>query len=167
MERIYMVSEKELRTASLINENVDSAFLQRSILDAQEINLQQIIGSKLYNSLKKQIKDGVFKDPKYQILLDEYINPYLINQTMATISIPLQYKFRNAGIVTNNDMHYNSVRLDEVTYVERHYENLASFNANRMTDFIIENKTIFTEIDECSPIMLKRRTTAFPISFRK
>lgn len=51
MNTIYFISEKTLREQSLINDNVESSFISYAIKNAQMINLQEIIGSALYNSL--------------------------------------------------------------------------------------------------------------------
>lgn len=110
------------------------------------------------------------KSECYKTLMDEYIPQYLINQVMATITIPLHYKFRNSGIVTNTSEHYSSVNLNEVTYVEQHYKNLATFAANRMVEFILNNKEEFPEVETCtcgSQLQLKINNTKSPIYFRK
>lgn len=170
METVYFISEKELRSKTLINENVDAAYLNNAIITAQEVDLQQIIGTSLFNSLIAQIKAGQMKGPEYEKLMDQYISPYLINDVMAAITLPLHYKLRNSGVVTNNDTHYQSATLNEVTYVEQHYINLATFHANRMKEYIIKNKEVFDEIDCTCEDGLKfdtKKQTKSPIYFRK
>lgn len=167
MIQIYFISEKQLREATLINDNVEATYLNKAIMDAQEVGLQEVIGSALYDSLKEQVKVGEMKSEFYEKLMDEYVSQYLVNQVMATITIPLHYKMRNSGIVTNSDQHYNTANLNEVTYVEQHYKNLAVFNANRMVEFILNNKEEFPEINNCERwIKLTRDTTKSPIFFR-
>lgn len=149
MTNIYFISEKTLREESLINDNVDSSFILSAIRTAQDINLQEVIGTALFNSLKDQVVTGTFKSPYYERLMDEFIQPYLVNQIMSAIVIPIHYKFRNAGIVTNNDQHFQSSQLKDVEYVKTHYEHLAVFNANRIVEFLINNKEQFDEIQDC------------------
>lgn len=103
MRNIYLISEKELRQASMIDDNVDSTFLTYSIMQAQETGLQEVIGSELYESILKQVEEHTFLNDDYKTLLDKYIQPYLVNETTSQIVIPLQYKIRNAGIVIGND----------------------------------------------------------------
>lgn len=168
MTQIYFITEKQLREATLINDNTEATYLNKAIIDAQDVDLQQVIGSKLYKSLKEQVIAGEMKSEFYRTLMDEYIPQYLINQVMATITIPLHYKFRNSGIVTNADQHYNTASLNEVTYVEKHYKNLATFAANRMVEFILNNREEFPEIEECDTwLKLSKSNTQCPIHFRK
>lgn len=102
MDKIYLISEKQLRAESLINDNVDGVYINAAILSAQNIDLQEVVGTGLYNDICTKVVNKTITD-EWEILLEQYIHPYLINRVMANIAIPLQFKFRNAGIVTNND----------------------------------------------------------------
>lgn len=136
-ETIYFISEKTLREQSLINDNVEGMFLNSAIYNAQVINLQEVIGSELYNSLCEQVKEGEMRSEYYETLMDNYITPYLVNRVMSDICIPLHYKMRNAGIVMNSDQHYQTANLSDIQYVKEYYEHNAVFNANRIVEYIL------------------------------
>lgn len=169
MNKVYFISEKNLRAQSLINDNVDSTYLNSAILTAQTTNLKEVIGSTLYKKIEDLVISGDIKTEEhaiYQTLLDDYIQPYLINRIMSDICVPLHYKARNAGIVVNADQHFQSASLNEVEYVKNYYEHLSVFNANRVIEFIIKNKDIIPECDE-NWIKMSRNTTKSQIYFRK
>ena len=169
MNKVYFISEKNLRAQSLINDNVDSTYLNSAILTAQTTNLKEVIGTTLYNKIENLIISGDIKleeNSIYQILLDDYIQPYLVNRIMSDICIPLHYKMKNAGIVTNEDQHFQSASLNEVEYVKNYYEHLSVFNANRTIEFIMNNKELISECDE-NWIKISRNTTKSQIYFPK
>lgn len=168
MRNIYLISEKELRQASMIDDNVDSTFLTYSIMQAQETGLQEVIGSELYESILKQVEEHTFLNDDYKTLLDKYIQPYLVNETMAQIVIPIQYKIRNAGIVVGNDQHYQNMNMADVERVQESYKHKAVFNANRMIEFVLSHKESFTEI-MCSErwVKLQDQMNKCPLFFPK
>lgn len=167
-EKIYFISEKLLRQESLLQDNVDSAYLNNAILTAQNVGLQEVIGTSLYDSLREQVKAGEFKSDEYETLLSEYIQPYLVNRVMTDICVPLHYKFKNAGIAIANDQHFQTANLNELEYVKEHYEHLAVFNANRIIEFVLRNRSVFTEINTCEHwIKLSKNTSKSQIYFRK
>jgi len=145
MKNIYLISEKLLRQASMIDDNVDTVFLNYAILQAQETGLQEVIGTDLYDSILSQVESGTFKAPEYKTLVDKYIQPYLINETMAQIVMPIQYKIKNAGIVVANDQHYQTLTMSEVEKVQQSYQHKAVFNSNRIIEYILDNIEVFAE----------------------
>lgn len=167
MDKIYLISEKQLRAESLINDNVDGVYINAAILSAQNIDLQEVVGTGLYNDICTKVVNKTITD-EWEILLEQYIHPYLINRVMANIAIPLQFKFRNAGIVTNNDQHFQTASLTETEFVQNYYEHQAVFFANRIIEYVLNNKDVFC-INCCDEHWVKfsKNTTKAPIYFRK
>lgn len=145
---IYLISENTLKANSLIADNVDGMYLKSAIEDAQIQHLQPIIGTQLYKRICNDIKDGKLNDD-YKLLLDEYITPFLIQQTLSSIVIPLQYKLRNAGAVQNADEHMNAAGMKDAQYLMQYYANQASFYSNRLFEYLIENRNIYKEFATC------------------
>lgn len=140
--KVLFISEKTLKEDSLINNNVDAAFINSAIMTAQDIFLQPLLGSCLYEQLQNAIiAENLTADE--QKLIDEYITPYLEYRVMADIQIPLNYKFRNAGIISNTDTNIQTASLDDLKYLTDYYENRSGYYANRMTKFICKNSSKF------------------------
>lgn len=140
--KVLFISEKTLKEDSLINNNVDAAFINSAIMTAQDIFLQPLLGSCLYEQLQNAIiAENLTADE--QKLIDEYITPYLEYRVMADIQIPLNYKFRNAGMVSNTDTNIQTASLDDLKYLTDYYENRSGYYANRMTKFICKNSSKF------------------------
>lgn len=141
---IYLISENTLKSESYINDNVGGELLLPSIVTAQDIHLQQLIGTKLYKKLKELIKNDDVNG-YYKTLMDEYIKPFLINAVMADIQIPLAFKMRNAGIVQTQNDHVNSNYMNDVQTLKTYYEQKMNFYGQRMTDWLCANTEHITE----------------------
>ena len=51
MNNILLISEDLLESETIVNDNINSQSITPSILIAQEIGLQQVIGTKLYKKI--------------------------------------------------------------------------------------------------------------------
>lgn len=137
IQNILLISEKILKSVTLINDNIDGGLLQPALVASQEINLQNIIGTKLLNRLKELVRDGKIEEEEdYKLLLDEYIVPFLCWDTLSEIQIPLNYKFVNLGIVKNSDTNNATVELKDLQYLIDYYKKKSDFFSKRLTDFL-------------------------------
>ena len=60
MTDVFIISEENLRQFTDINNNVDSKLLKNAVREAQDIEIQRILGTKLYDKiteLRNQISD--------------------------------------------------------------------------------------------------------------
>lgn len=152
----FLISEKTLKQNSVINNNVDGLYLLPAIEYAQDAGLQPLLGSKLYNKLMDLVENSEITNTEnedYKLLLDEYIQPYLINKVTAEIQIPLAYKLRNQGVVQQTGENTYVPSLKDVQYVIQDYENKANFYGNRMSDYLHANISKYPEycsVDSCA-----------------
>lgn len=146
MARVLLISEKTLKSNGVINNNVDGMYILPAIEYAQDAGLQPIIGTKLYNKLMDFVADGsIVQATDYKFLLDEYVTPYLLNKVTADIQIPLNYKLRNQGVVQNQADNTIVPTMKDLQYVIQNYEYKAIFYGNRLSDYLMANKSKFPE----------------------
>lgn len=124
MKTILLISEKTLKSNTLIDDNVDGKFIVQAIKDAQ-IFLRDSINNNVYDRICKGVEENNLTNEERE-LLDNYIQPYLCYKVMSTICIPLSYKFRNTGVVQNVEQHFQqSSSMKDLTYVAKHYSTMA------------------------------------------
>lgn len=75
------VSEAKLKAFTAIQENTTPEKLTPFIVQAQDIYLQNILGSYFYNILKGQIQSGTVTSVN-QDLINDYIAPYVLNAAL-------------------------------------------------------------------------------------
>ena len=158
MNRILLISENYVKTNSNLNENVWGEYLTPAIREAQDIGLQQIIGSCLYNSILSKVADGSITattETAYKTLLDDYIQPYLMYQVITDLVPIIGVKMANIGVVISNDEHVTNLSENERNRIATYYQYRADFYCSRLQKFLLTNKVLFKELDECTCKNLK------------
>lgn len=154
------IGAQYLRDNTIINDSVDAKVLQPIIRTAQTKYIQQVIGSKLYDKLIAEIV-AVTISGDYQILLDQYVIPVLVEYATYEAIPFLNFKFRNKSI--SKQQSDNSVAADvaELTYIRDNVLSTAQFYAERLTRFLLENSDKYHEYNEFSRDLNKNTQNYF------
>lgn len=145
---VQLISEATLKKYSLINDNVDACYIAPAIQKAQDMGLQPLIGTYLYDKICSLIIEGTIGDDanvNHKTLLDVYITPYLCQKVMSEIQIPLFAKIRNSGILNSTDQQTQQLTMQEVEYIKRNFDQDATFYGTRMVEYLCTNNTLFPE----------------------
>ena len=150
MKNILLISEDNIRTYSNLNDNVWGKFLLPAIREAQEMGLATIIGECLYNKLCDLVGNDLIDDDlyvAYKDLLDNYVQPYLIYQTLTNITPLINGKMGNIGTVTTNDEHIINLSQGELDLVQNYYRERADFYQIRLQNWVKNNSEAFPELN--------------------
>jgi hypothetical protein len=152
MTNVQLISESKIRQFTDLNRSVDSALIINAIREAQDINLQSVIGTLLYQRLLNDVNNGTISGD-YKVLLDDYIQDYLL---YATYYYVLEYVFlrtRNNGLIKPTGGE-NSVEIDLDTYnVKRQsVENKLTYYNERLTNYILEEDGKFPELNQADKL---------------
>lgn len=144
MTKVFLIDETILKSETPLGDNVASENIRPAIETAQDIYLQQLIGTelldRLYNDIAENKLEGLYKE-----LVDEHITNYLKYKVLSEITIPLAFKYRNAGVVQATGDHYQQSSLRDAQLVQQHYELRANFYAERMSKYLCANSDNFPE----------------------
>lgn len=157
MNTVLLISETTLKRYTVVNENVDAAYITPAIIKSQDIGLQPLIGSVLYKKLCDLMPTDISStaNAAYKTLVDDYVTPYLLNKVTAELQWSLFAKLRNNGIVTSQDQQTQQVSISDCEYLRKKYEYDADFYGKRMTDYLKANSTDYPEYlqrDTCADI---------------
>lgn len=158
MSKVLLTSEDYIKTNSNLNDNVWGDYLLPAIRSAQEIGLQQILGSCLYNTLVGKVDDGSIAETEnvaYKTLLDDYIQDYMMYQVITDLIPIIGVKLANIGVVISNDEHVQNLTEAERNNLKQYYQYKADWYCRRLQEFILENKNAFKELDECQCSKIK------------
>lgn len=145
---VQLISEATLKKYSLINDNVDACYIAPAIQKAQDMGLQPLIGTYLYDKICTLVAEETISstdNAAYKTLLDVYITPYLCQKVMSEIQIPLFAKIRNSGILNSTDQQTNNLTMQEVEWMKRNFDNDAAFYGQRMVEYLCTNSTSYPE----------------------
>lgn len=154
MTTTFIISEAKIRQFTDLNDSVDSALIKNGIREAQDISLQRIIGTKLYNSILAQIDAGpTWTNSNYQGLVDNYIQDFLLYAAYYEILESVYMRSRNNGLLTPTGGD-NSVNVDRSLYdVKRQsVKNKMEFYGDKLSSYIAEEQSLFPELNENSKI---------------
>lgn len=160
--KVYLISEQTLKNETILNDNVGSEYIAPAIETAQDIYLQQLIGTALLEKLYNLINTNTINNDAnshYKTLIDDYITNYLKYKVLAEITIPLAYKYRNTGVVQTSGDNYNNSSLRDASMVQNHYELRANFYAERLSSYLQTNNSDYPEYlstRDCADIRANR-----------
>ena len=146
---VLLISEDKLKSYTSLNDNVFGKVIFPAIKTAQDIYLQEIIGTALMVKLQTLIKEnqiGANENAGYKTLLDDYISPYLIYQTLVGLVPEVANKIVNLGVVQNNDEHTTNTYQGERELVRGQYQTYADAYCKLLQKFLCSNKASYPEL---------------------
>lgn len=158
MRNVLLISEDTIKTHSGLNDNIFGKSLLPAIREAQEIGLQSIIGTCLYERLCSMVEYGSIMDSEniqYKTLLDNEIQYYLLYKVISDLIPIIGVKLGNLGVMVSNDEHIQNLSEDERSRVDTYYAYRADFYCKRLQEFLLDNKELFVELDDCQCSKIK------------
>lgn len=151
---ILLISEDILKKNTILNDNVDGKYILPAIKMSQDIDLEELVGTPLVNSLKYLINENLIPsqdvlEPVFSFattLLDDFIIPYLSWQTLKNIQININYKLTNSGVIENNDLNKAKISFNDGKSLITQYERYATAYALKLKQFICDNSSKVAEI---------------------
>lgn len=153
MKQVLLISEDKIKTLSNLDSNVFGKWLMPAIYQAQDVQLQQIIGSCLYETIISLIEENLIGEDAYaayKSLLDNQIQDFLLYQTLVNIIPLINVNMANMGSVVSNDEHIQLLSQGNVDLVRGYYQGIADVYQKRLQDYLLENCIYFPELNPCS-----------------
>jgi len=155
---ILWISENYVKQQSSVMDSVENKFIRSHILEAQNIHIQNILGSQLYDGMITQFEDyknavdagttgvtvATYVDAKYLTLVDDYIQPCLLYYTLYESMYDLMMKYTNKGVVVQTSDYSDTVDLDLFRNRRKDFQNKAEYYAERLTKYLLDNTTTYT-----------------------
>lgn len=118
-----------------VDENTNYNVIQPVIWDCQELTIQDILGTPLYNELKHQIVSNTVTALN-ATLIEKYINPCLLKYVMHESQVSLLYKFRNKSVMQERSDFGNPVSFEEHRYLKDYYKVQAEAYAMKIQEYL-------------------------------
>lgn len=138
MAQVLLISESYIKANSNISESIDSKLLTSSILSVQDLKLEPLIGTGLFNAIKSQAAAGSLTNPN-RTLLEDYLQRTLLNWVLKDCLPFVHIKVNNKGLQRHTDPNSQPVDMDELKRMGDLYEKKAWEYARRATLFIREH----------------------------
>ena len=162
----YFISETYLKDNSPLNKNIDMTELYPFARTAEDIHIQQILGTNLYNDLIAK----VIADPTVSAYPNELALLKLIRSAMVWLiiydAIPfLGTKIRNIGIVQQYDANnIDTAARADVSYLRKEVKNKADHYIKMLQGYLCQNTALFQQYCcsswDCSKLFPNQNTSS-------
>ena len=152
-KQVLLISEDKVKTLSNLDNNVFGKWLLPAIYEAQDIQLQNIIGSCLYDMIISLVDDDIIGEDAYAAykeLLDNQIQDFLIYQTLVNVIPKINVNMANMGSVVSNDEHIQLLSQGNIDLLRSYYQGIADVYQKRLQDYLLQNCIYFPELNACN-----------------
>jgi len=143
-KQVLLVSEQRLKQWTQLDDNVRLNEITPHILQAQDIYIQNLVGTKLYDRLKAGVIAGDLTADE-DLLLNDYVGKTLMQYALYMILPSIKYKVANQGILNGTSEETSPTTLEELRYVRGTVLDTAEFYATRLVEFFRDNPGMFPE----------------------
>lgn len=148
---ILITSEKFVKEATSVSDNINAKYLRPSIREAQEVAYKRIVGACLLDKLKGLVAAGTIDDPEnaaYKALLDN--SQYFLAYTaIVEVAVKVAYKVANIGVAKTQDNNIYPATQDEISKMRYYYQAKADSACYELQGWIIDNRADLPELS-CS-----------------
>jgi hypothetical protein len=144
METVLLVSEQRMKQWTSLDNNIRIDVLTPSILNAQEIYIQDTLGTRFFNRLKEGVRLNNLTVDESTFLKD-YVGPTLMQYSLYLLLPNLKYKMVEKGILNGSSEETGQTTLEELQFLRESTMDTAQFYDQRMKDFLIQNPSMFIE----------------------
>lgn len=152
MTDVYFIEAADIKKTGTIDKNVDDTLINQSIIDAQNIDLHPILGTRLLLSLADKVSGNTISgETNYYNLMINYIQPSLVKFVSYRCSLYQWIKFKNTSVVRESYDRGNSVDYRDLKVMRTDFLNDSQYYANELRNYLIENKNLYSEYQNYNP----------------
>ena len=141
-ETVLLVSEQRMKNWTSLDNNIRIDVLTPSILQAQDIFIQDTLGTPFFNRFREGVVANDLTTDESN-LLKEYIGPALMQYALYLIMPNLKYKFVEKGILNGSSEETQATTLDELQYLRETALDTAMFYDQRLKDYLQDYPNMF------------------------
>ena len=144
MAQALFVTRDDIVKFTALNGNVDTDKFIQWVKVAQDIHIQNYLGTKLFNKINDGIVAGNLANP-YLMLLNVYIKPMVIHWSMVEYMPFAAYTIANKGVYKHGSENSTNVEKLEVDFLIEKERSIAQNYTRRFIDYMSFNQSSFPE----------------------
>jgi hypothetical protein len=144
MATALFITRTDLVKNTIIDGNVDTDKFIQFIKIAQEIHIQNYLGTDLYEKISADILDDSLTGD-YLTLVNKYVQPMLIHYAMADYLPFAAYQVKNGGVFKHSSENSESVDKNEIDYLVSKQNSFAEYYTTRMINHLSFNNSKYPE----------------------
>lgn len=144
MAEALLITRTDLVKYTAVNGNVDTDKFIQFVKIAQDIHIQNYLGTKLFKRIKNDIVSNTLSG-NYLSLLETYIKPMLIHWAMVEYLPFAAYTVANKGVYKHGSENSENVDKNEVDFLVEKQRNIAEHYTERFISYMSFNQSSFPE----------------------
>ena len=132
---------------SVVNLNVDDELIHPQIIKAQNLNIERVLGTNLFDVLISEVTSGTVSD-RMVTLLEDYIQPALVEWVTYSSILYFNYKITNKAVVKKSSDNSEASSLNEVNFLRQSIRDDAEYYTDRLAKYLCANEVLFPEYIE-------------------
>jgi hypothetical protein len=144
MAEALFITRDDIVKFTALNGNVDTDKFIQFVKIAQDIHIQNYLGTKLFQKLQADIVAGTLAG-NYLSLVTTYVKPMLIHWGMVEYLPFAAYTIANKGVYKHSSENAENVDKNEVDYLLEKERNIAQHYTQRFIDYMSFNNNLFPE----------------------
>ena len=151
MATALFINRTDLVKNSIIDGNVDTDKFIQFIKVAQQIDIQNLLGTELYKKIGADITSGsgggTGLTGNYLTLVNDYVQPTLIWFAQMNYIPFAAYQIKNGGVFKHSSETAQNVDKNEVDYLVAKAREYANYYSTRLVDYLCFNSSLFPEFN--------------------
>ena len=144
MSKALFVTRQDISIFTAANGSIDNDKLLPFINTAQDIHIQNYLGTDLYVKIQNDIAGGTLAG-NYLSLVTDYIKPMLLHWSLVEYLPFGSVNIANGGIYQKNPENSTAISREHVDYLVEKARTTAQFYTNRFIDYMQNNNNLFPE----------------------
>jgi hypothetical protein len=144
MAQALFVTREDIVKFTALNGNIDTDKFIQWVKVAQDIHIQNYLGTKLFNKINDAIVANNLANP-YLMLLNVYIKPMVIHWTLVEYLPFAAYTIANKGVFKHGSENSTNVEKSEVDFLVEKERSIAQNYTRRFIDYMSFNQSSFPE----------------------
>ena len=149
MAQALLISRKDIVKFTAMNGNVDTDKFIQFIKIAQDIHIQNYLGTDLLNKIEADIIASSLTG-SYLTLVTDYVKPMLIHWAMVEYLPFAAYTLANKGVFKHSSENATNVDKDEIDFLIEKERNLAQYYTDRFISYMSFKNDSFPEYNSNS-----------------
>ena len=149
MAQALFVTTKDIAKFTALNGNVDTDKFIQFVKIAQDIHIQNYLGTDLFDKISEDIVNSTLTG-NYLDLVNDYIKPMVIHWGMVEYLPFSAYKVANQGVYKHLSETAESVDKTEVDFLIGKETQIAEHYTKRFIEYICNNSELFPEYNSNS-----------------
>jgi hypothetical protein len=150
MKALFITTD-DLRRKSIIGGAVDADKFVQFIEVAQDIHIQNYLGTKLYDKISSLIVNDTIDDSGnavYKTLLNDYLTPMLIWFAQSDYYMFASYQVSNGGVFRHRSESSETPSMQEIKSLVDSSRDKAEFYVRRFLDYMDNNNNSYPEYND-------------------